>query len=450
MTRQVHGRRAAALVVAAAALAPFAGVQTAGAADGTIAGMAFKDLNRDGVKQTSEEALVDQYVWLFDAAGAYLRNARTDGAGRYQLTGVTSGAYTVEYWAVSWNELARDWTPSTTGSIHPSTTVHVTGSTVVDFGFRPIVRSTDPNQPVSTYRAPSGLTVRSFNDVVTAGDVYAELAKGALVGGEAATTVINFDLGTGDHCVSRTTEAGGHYSNFSAGCNIDYRKWLEFGDTYLFHEYGHAWAVYHQYIVQQNPSLAGYLVARGIDPGDTRLGTSHAWSVHELLAEDYRTLFGSPTARTASQENTDLPPASTVAGLREYLSTTFMTSSAPPPPPDPVPSASHVGDLDAQATSGSRNWTATVTVTVKNESDQPVPAATVSLAIGSGKQAKTYGCTTLPSGRCAVAMTLAAKVASATLSVTAVAKPGLPYTPSANTDPDGDSNGTTIVVSKPA
>ena len=110
--------------------------------------------------------------------------------------------------------------------------------------------------------------------------------------------------------------------------------WLDHGESTLFHEYGHAWSLYHAHVTQQDTSFARYLAARGI-AGDPRLDTSHAWDVRELIAEDYRQLFGTPGARAEAQENRDLPAAAAVPGLRDFLATTWTTAPAPAPTPTP-------------------------------------------------------------------------------------------------------------------
>jgi hypothetical protein len=93
-------------------------------------------------------------------------------------------------------------------------------------------------------------------------------------------------------------------------------------------------------MVQQDPTLAAYLKARGLE-GDTRVGSSYSWSSRELIAEDYRQLFGSPNARSGGQINTAIPPAADVPGLADFLANTFMTAppaTEPTPTPTPEPS----------------------------------------------------------------------------------------------------------------
>lgn len=420
---------------------------------GTILGLAFEDLNRDGVKQADERPLAGERIYLYASAGGYLANVLTDAGGNYRFADVASGAYRVEYGLADWWELWDDWAPSTTGTERPEVRIDVAASAVVDFGWRPIVRSTDLSAPISSYVGPDGLRVESFNDVVPARAVYDAIMAGSLHGDERARTLVRFDSATRDFCSSTVvSNPDGTVQSFSTGCNVTYLRWLDSGDPVLFHEYGHAWSAYYAHVVQRDPELLGYLAARGIDPSDPRLGTSHAWSRLEMIAEDYRQLFGSPTARLRGQENGDVPPAADVPGLAEYLSTTFMT----PPPSGSMdttptaPAALHVADLDGVVSRAGRRWQAIVTSRVQDVAGNSVADATVSLTYTTTKGTTVAAaCTTGPDGTCAVSVELGNKDSSLTLTVTDVAKDGTAYDGTANADPDGDSDGTSITVVKP-
>jgi hypothetical protein len=222
------------------------------------------------------------------------------------------------------------------GSERPFVTVQLTDTATVDFGWRPIVRSTDAAAPISTYLAPDGLRVNSYNDVVSAEQVYDTLARGSLRGAEAPRTTIRFDLRPSNYCESSTTRTDGVYADYRALCHIAYLAWLDQGDASLFHEYGHAWSLYYAYIVQQDAALTAYLKARGL-AGDARLGTNTAWDPAEMVAEDYRQLFGSAGAAARPQANTAIPAAKDVPGLRDFLTGPFMTPPPPPAPPAPPP-----------------------------------------------------------------------------------------------------------------
>lgn len=116
----------------------------------------------------------------------------------------------------------------------------------------------------------------------------------------------------------------------------------------------------------------------------------------------------------------------------------------------------HVGDLDGNSASSPRNrWSATVTVTVHDEADGPVAGAMVtgswSGVKGNKKTANLSGsCVTNASGLCTITLNnVKTKTAFVTFEVDAVAHPGDTYAPGANHDPDDDSNGTSITVTKP-
>jgi PKD repeat protein len=107
----------------------------------------------------------------------------------------------------------------------------------------------------------------------------------------------------------------------------------------------------------------------------------------------------------------------------------------------------HVGDLDRTITNQGGTWTATVTITVHDSNHSPVANATVSASWSSGG---TASCTTSGSGQCAVSKSgIPKKTGSVTFTVVNVTGPGLTYDAAANHDPDGDSNGTSIAVSRP-
>lgn len=121
------------------------------------------------------------------------------------------------------------------------------------------------------------------------------------------------------------------------------------------------------------------------------------------------------------------------------------------PTPTPVPTVSvHAGDLDGtKSTVSSKYWKATVTVTVHNASEQPVSGVTVS-GTWSGGFTGTDSCVTDATGKCSISTgNVSTRKASVTFTVNSLSGTGFTYTASANHDPDGDSNGTAITVTKP-
>ena len=188
----------------------------------------------------------------------------------------------------------------------------------------------------------------------------------------------------------------GTYSGYSAIVTIDWITWLSAGENALFHEYGHAWSGYFSLMVQRDPKLTGYLTARGL-AGDPRVDGSYGWSRYELIAEDYRQLFGTPAARVGGQANGELPPASDIAGLRDYLATTFRqppTSTPPPPGPTTMTAPLAVTGVTVNPTPVTKSGVvgyslsepATVTAVVTNARGATVRVLTTSTAQAKGPQ----------------------------------------------------------------
>jgi hypothetical protein len=113
-----------------------------------------------------------------------------------------------------------------------------------------------------------------------------------------------------------------------------------------------------------------------------------------------------------------------------------------------APAASiHVGDLDASTTVRRNNWSATVTITVLNSGGSPVANVTVTGNWSDSANGSTNTCLTDSNGQCSVTTgNMKNNVSSTTFSVTDLSGAGYTYDSSANTDPDGDSNGTVIDV----
>jgi hypothetical protein len=117
-------------------------------------------------------------------------------------------------------------------------------------------------------------------------------------------------------------------------------------------------------------------------------------------------------------------------------------SGGGPPPTTSV----HVGDLDGSATApqGGR-WTATVTILVHDAAHSPVSGITVA-GTWSGGASGGSSCVTAAGGQRRY-LSGAKESPSATFSVSSLS--GATYDPGLNHDPDGDSNGTTLTVSRP-
>ncbi len=140
--------------------------------------------------------------------------------------------------------------------------------------------------------------------------------------------------------------------------------------------------------------------------------------------------------------------------LKEFEVYAHLVTQAPPPTPTPSPTlppannSVHVGDLDASSTISGGRWNATVTVTVHDSSGALVSNVIVNGSWSNGATG-TGSCTTGADGTCSVSRnSLKTSVSSIKFTITGLSASD-PYQPSANQDPDGDSNGTVIIVSKP-
>jgi serine protease len=108
----------------------------------------------------------------------------------------------------------------------------------------------------------------------------------------------------------------------------------------------------------------------------------------------------------------------------------------------------HVADLDAVKTISKTKWTATVTVKVLDNNGAAVSGAVVT-GTWSGGYAGIGTCTTGSTGTCSmVTGSMKLTATSVTYTVSNVALSGYTYDAAANTDPDGDSNGTVITITK--
>ena len=126
------------------------------------------------------------------------------------------------------------------------------------------------------------------------------------------------------------------------------------------------------------------------------------------------------------------------------------TPTNTPVPPTPTPSVTylHVGDLDGSA-SGSRNWQANVRIFVHDGYHKPVANVTVQGAWVKGTSGSDQ-CVTASDGTCTITKDgLRRNTRKVTFSIQNLANTGTSYDASANHDPDGDSNGTKIIISRP-
>jgi len=194
--------------------------------------------------------------------------------------------------------------------------------------------------------------------------------------------------------------------------------------------------------VDQERTLINSAVDLGVSGPDDMYGYGRL----DILAA-FNWLAVNPTP-TPGPVNTATPlPTLTFTPLPTFTSTPLPTATLTPTSP---PAATmHIGDLDRSAALSGSKWNATVTIVVHNNNEQLVANATVTGQWTNGATG-TVTCTTNSSGVCSVARTgLSARTTSVTFSVTGLTATSLIYAASSNHDPDGESTGTVIVVTKP-
>ena len=193
----------------------------------------------------------------------------------------------------------------------------------------------------------------------------------------------------------------------------------------------------------------------------TRIGS---FSYPQCSGGSQPTSTPTATSTVTSAPTATSTPTSTPVGLPTATPTATSTRTATPtatatatPTPTPTPTATiqsggsmHVGDLDGIGTRvNSRRWHASVTITVHDGNHAPLAGVTVRGSWSNGTSG-TSTCTTNSSGTCTVtSKNILNQRTSVTFTITNLTASGFTYQSSANHDPDGDSNGTTIVVNRP-
>ena len=144
----------------------------------------------------------------------------------------------------------------------------------------------------------------------------------------------------------------------------------------------------------------------------------------------------------AGQEPTPTP-TNTPAGTPTPSATPTST-----PTPAGTP-ALHIADLDGSSTSQGSTWTAKVNIMVTNSGGAAAADSTINGTWSDGASGPS-ACTTDASGWCTVSHSSISKGRkSVSFTVDDVTHATLVFDPTANVDPDGDSNGTAIMVQKP-
>jgi thermitase len=166
--------------------------------------------------------------------------------------------------------------------------------------------------------------------------------------------------------------------------------------------------------------------------------------------------FGSDTTNAAIREMLELNADTVGAGNQNMQAWTqhgrlniYQTllngSGSNPEPPDPVSPGVHVGDIDGSVSTQGRNWTATATVSVHDAAHGSVDGYTVHGIWSDGVNAT--GSCTVQNGACSITSPSMVKRSVSSVRFTVSQVVGAESHLSADDhDPDGDSNGGSIVI----
>jgi serine protease AprX len=130
------------------------------------------------------------------------------------------------------------------------------------------------------------------------------------------------------------------------------------------------------------------------------------------------------------------------------LSTGPAGEGTPPPPPPPPPPSMHVGDLDdTSITLSSTKWRARAQIRVHDGTHATLSGVVVRGRFGPN--GTIVSCTTGTAGACTLKRDLQRSRLSIQFVVIGLSKSTYSYVAANNHDPDGDSNGTSIIVTRP-
>jgi hypothetical protein len=175
---------------------------------------------------------------------------------------------------------------------------------------------------------PEGAKIQIYSDSVgwTAQQIYDLLKPNAYqlsLIGSTLTVKVTAQYPSAE--TSSVSQTNGVYTNYHATMYLQAGSLSSFTtvpDNIVAHEYGHAWTLYHLYL-SQSGDWSAWLQARGLT-GDSRLESSYMWAKSEMIAEDYRLLFGTQAAQDESRQmNYQIPDARTVAGLKNFFTSVW-------------------------------------------------------------------------------------------------------------------------------
>jgi hypothetical protein len=175
-----------------------------------------------------------------------------------------------------------------------------------------------------TFVTPEGAKILIYSDVTgwTGQQVYDLLKPNAYELDKIGPSLtVKVQTTTASQTSTSASMTSGVYTGFKATLYLQAKSTSTFTarpDQIAAHEYGHVWTMYHLYMSKQG-DWSSWLAARGLT-GDTRVDSSYNWSKNEMIADDYRMLFGTATAvAQGAYINSSAPDPRTVPGLKDFF-----------------------------------------------------------------------------------------------------------------------------------
>ena len=190
------------------------------------------------------------------------------------------------------------------------------------------------------------------------------------------------------------------------------------------------------------------LDAELLDPDGVRIALSQCMDGEECGLGRQETLHAMPTVAGTYQIRLYAYLGSPNDGLGGGFELDLSTGPAGDGPPPPPPPTMHVGDLDRSSVSLSpTRWRARATIRVHDRTHDPLPGVVVKGRFGPN--GSVLACTTGAGGGCTLTRDLPKSRVSIVFVVLGLQKSTHTYVAANNHDPDGDSNGTRITVTRP-
>lgn len=221
---------------------------------------------------------------------------------------------------------------TTTAPPPPSTTTTVPATTSTTVAPAPVC--TDGSTPLDATTTSEGARIRICTNVGnwTASTITAMLQANGLdlhVVGPRLTIEVSTARPSSTGSSASCCDVNDNYYGFRSVVSLNPSATSSFAnapDAVLAHEYGHAWTSYWLYATNGG-SWAAYRNARWVTADGSqvlaqsvKLNSSYNWTDHELAADDYRRLFGSPAAQSQlAYLNANVPDPHQQPGLGGFF-----------------------------------------------------------------------------------------------------------------------------------